>query len=230
MANPPAYCSNCGAIFPSPISILGGGRVTLVGNITNCPRCGGAANILDGVFGVTNGVLQLLSGPQITRDVLRAVTTLIERAVRKEITPQDLEKEVTAINPELGAAVSEITKSPWPLAVLTILMLALQQCNLNVDVNVDINSLWDQIINKGVLSETYMPADSKNDARDSQRHKEPTDGQPTRNSPKIEHLDRRHEASPNLKARTQLSRHARRREAALQRKRPRKNIKPKPKI
>lgn len=118
------------------------------------------ADILDGVFTVTNDVLDLLSGPQFTRDALRAISTLIERAAKAEITPEELEKEATAINPELGAALSAITKLTWPKATLFALYLLLRQCDFDVNVGVDVNQLWDQIYAQEIVLETTAPTTS----------------------------------------------------------------------
>lgn len=190
MPNPPAFCPACGAIFPSPISI-GGGQVTLIGNVTNCPRCGSTANILDGVFTATEGVLQVLAGPQFTRNVVRTLAILVERVAKNEISTQELARQTTEMDAELGEAVSKIIKSPWPIPILVILILFLQRCDFSISASVDINELWNQI------TRTETPAVILEDeADDPHSWKSGTDTQSSGDRPKIKHPDRHHKTIP----------------------------------
>jgi hypothetical protein len=103
------------------------------------------ADIVDGTFDATDGVLSMISGPALTRDILERFTGLIGRAAQKEISLDVLKKEATDLDPALGEAVSQIlTKSPWALVILLLVASTLKSCHFNVDAKVDLNQLWDQ--------------------------------------------------------------------------------------
>src|SRR5260370_38922940 len=66
----PAFCPNCGAVFPSVIAI-GGGSGVFRGNVQTCPFCGAMAQIADATFQTTAGeVLAAIHAPGVTRAML----------------------------------------------------------------------------------------------------------------------------------------------------------------
>ena len=150
----PVHCPHCGAIFRSRgLSIFESPafaessvqRVTLGGNRETCINCGKMANIVDGVFDASENALKLLQGPQITVDVLRAFSELLERAHENTITPDELQTEAEKLNPELGKAVAEIRKRPDFLIVATVLLIAaVRSCDFSLETKVDLNQLLDQ--------------------------------------------------------------------------------------
>ncbi len=150
----PVYCPHCGAIFRSRgLSILGSPafakssvqKLTLGGNRETCISCGKMANIVDGVFDTSKNALKLLQGPQITVDVLRAFSEILQRAHDNTITPDELQTEAEKLNPELGKAVAEIRKRPDILTVATVfLIVAFQTCDFKLETKVDLNQLLDQ--------------------------------------------------------------------------------------
>lgn len=148
MARIPAYCPHCGVLFPSLVELGGGGGgggAVLVGNKETCINCGQMADILDGMFNAVGDVLELISGPQFTRDILQALAELLEKAKQNQITVDELERAATEIDPELGAAVAAIKKTKsLQVGVFILLLFALRQCDFNFDAKVDINELWDQ--------------------------------------------------------------------------------------
>lgn len=70
----PASCPSCGGLFASRGIQLGPGvkNVTLSGNREECPFCGAWADIADGVFDVIDGILSIVSAPDITQQKLSA--------------------------------------------------------------------------------------------------------------------------------------------------------------
>jgi len=63
MARLPAVCDRCGAFFPSPVGIAPGTtNATVFGTVVNCPRCGGPAHILDGVYEFTESAIRDADG------------------------------------------------------------------------------------------------------------------------------------------------------------------------
>ena len=133
------------------------------------------ANLVDGVFNASDGVLELISGPQFTRDILRAFSELIEKAARQEITVNELERQAAEIDPDLGKAVAQVrAKTPWAIAALILAMLALKTCNfnVNVDVKLDLNELWHQLTSVPRQEEVYVPSRTKSDHNDAESNKD----------------------------------------------------------
>ena len=94
----PAFCDNCGTVFPSGFAISGGGSATLIGNKSGpCPACGGMGSVPDGVFNVTGNVVRLLSGPQKTIEQLQKLASVINEARR---TVEEPNKAVEKIKKE----------------------------------------------------------------------------------------------------------------------------------
>jgi hypothetical protein len=116
--------------------------------------------MLDGTFAIEGNAFTLLSGPKFTADALRVLSGIIERAARKEITPEELEKQVSEIDEDFGNIVKEAFKKGGPgIAFLLLLVLFLKGCHFNLDAKVDLNTLWNQIVSAqhGVI---YDPSKS----------------------------------------------------------------------
>lgn len=93
----PARCKTCGHLFEAPNLIGGhGGTVTLKGNITNCPKCGRDAEILDGTYELMDNQLSLVSGPQRTVELLQTLQAIIEQDRAKGVAPEETLKKVQA--------------------------------------------------------------------------------------------------------------------------------------
>src|ERR1700693_2939302 len=126
----PAYCPDCGVLSAVPGIFGGSGAVTLSNCFTTCPQCGGTANMLDGTFAIEGNAFTLLSGPKFTADALRVLSGIIERAARKGITPEELEKQVSEIDEDFGNIVKEAFKKGGPgIAFLLLLVLFLKGCH-----------------------------------------------------------------------------------------------------
>lgn len=161
----PAHCGQCGALFATTgiVALRAGAQVTFSGCGMRCPRCGGGASILDGTFERTSSALRLLSGPQFTKEVLRAFGALIEQAERKEISTEDLQKQASELDVDLGRMVAEAIHSRWGLVALVVLLLCLKTCHFNI--NVDLNNLWDQTFRSGVVHQTSRVERKEGNAR-----------------------------------------------------------------
>jgi hypothetical protein len=99
-----AVCKKCGLVFNSNI-ISGGPNTTItISNVgTNCPRCNGDATILDGTFNFdSNGNVNLVSGPPLTRKIVSAIKTLVEKAKKESFTKEKFIEEANKISPEAG--------------------------------------------------------------------------------------------------------------------------------
>ena len=61
----PAFCDNCGAVFPSGFSVSDSTNVSFSGSKSGpCPVCASMGHVPDGVFNVIGDSLQILSAPQ----------------------------------------------------------------------------------------------------------------------------------------------------------------------
>jgi hypothetical protein len=105
------------------------------------------AEIVDGVFEATMGVVKLIDGPQVTRDLMKKFADLVAQAQRQQITPDDLEREATKLDPKLGEAVAKARASGvsfWA-GLLLLALATLNSCKL--DAKLDLNRAFDQLIN-----------------------------------------------------------------------------------
>jgi hypothetical protein len=219
----PGYCPHCGTLFIGrQIMVDNLWECTLTDIHENCPNCGRRADILDGVYNVYGNTIELVSGPQFTRDALKTLAELIERAARQEITEDELQEAATAIDPQLGQAVAQIRRqTKWPIAVLILLMLTLQRCNFNVNVDLDINRLWDQWSTQSEQSELYVPPESKRNGQNPKQHKARPNSNPAGRSPDEKRPRVGHPESPIEIDDPNPSRQVRRRLELLRRKRQR---------
>src|SRR5712672_2855391 len=124
MAAIPVHCSHCGAIFASRAFAFAGNikGMTLRGNQETCTVCGKMADIIDGTFDVANDALSMISGPKSSKVLLESLSRLIERAQRKEIDSEELEKQVGELDPELGKVIAKVKGTPAMVVLLVILL------------------------------------------------------------------------------------------------------------
>ena len=57
----PVICDNCGLIFPSGFAFGNVTNLTMLGNKSQCPRCGAWASLPEGVFDFIDGSLRVVS-------------------------------------------------------------------------------------------------------------------------------------------------------------------------
>ena len=84
----------------------------MTGNRTNCPRCGGTANLMDGTFSVEDDKFRILSAPSVTREMLVRLQLLLDEA---EAHPSDLDrisKKAEAIHDGFGSLFNPADWSP----------------------------------------------------------------------------------------------------------------------
>ncbi len=138
----PAHCESCDIIFEAT-GLVGGSaasRIKMVNNRTNCPKCGGWAELADGTFGFDDNALKLIEGPKWTKAQVRA----IERAYRdmkqkRELTPGALDA-LERVSPELGAAAHAIA-GKYGKSVMAVAMIGLLLSKCSVNIDVDVNDL-----------------------------------------------------------------------------------------
>jgi hypothetical protein len=148
----PAFCPECGAIFPSGFSFGGQVRgVTMSGNKSKCPACGAWADIPDGVFDITDGVIEILSGPAITRQRLEALRDVLLQVKQGGTSSEQAIEQLEAQVPELAPFWLRIAQNPavtaWLVVLLTtvlLLLTALDQGHTEVDVQQITNQVIEQ--------------------------------------------------------------------------------------
>jgi len=142
----PALCPSCGAVFQSRLLSTSGNvkNLTLSGNKETCPFCGNMANTAEGVFDIANGIISVISAPQITNQMLQALGAIVKKACEEKTDPEVIAKEVEKLDPSLGEMIRAISKSKsLYLTGLLLIILAVKSCSLNI--SLDINQLIDQV-------------------------------------------------------------------------------------
>ena len=106
----PARCTSCGHTFQpqSGIFIESSTHVTMSNNTTICPRCGGRAKFIEGRFNVTDGAIELLSGPQWSFDLVEGLRLTLRRIVDER--PADPVAAVGVVAPVLASDIDRVTR------------------------------------------------------------------------------------------------------------------------
>lgn len=122
----PAFCDNCGIVFPSGFAMSGGGSATFIGNKSGpCPACGGMGSVPDGVFSVTGNVIRLLAGHQKTIEQLQRLASVISEARKTVAEPKKAVEKIKREAPELSSIVDVLPKTRNELyGFLTVILMA----------------------------------------------------------------------------------------------------------
>jgi hypothetical protein len=168
----PAFCTACGAAFPVrlPLGLPPGMQVLFKGNATNCPYCGGYAEMADGVFvvGVAQNALRIISAPEITLDRLRQFGLLLERGYQAKTPVRDLARRAAEIDPRFENAVAAAEGTGrYTWTVLLLMLLAMTQCNMELKVNLDLNQIFNQLFGTSPQAALEAAASAANDAERS---------------------------------------------------------------
>ena len=188
MPGPAVYCQYCGAIFQSRLLSIrpGVSNVTFAGMGEICVNCGMPAQIVDGTFDVSKeGILSLISGPPLSKAVVEQLGKLLNKVVTGAVSKERLQEEADLIDPELGKIVKVIKSRGLGLATLILLFMFLKTCSLKVDVNLDLNKLYDQWTEDGHKSVYVAPVtpSSKGDVKNPDKHERPGDTKPPGHGP-----------------------------------------------
>lgn len=139
MVSVPAHCTGCGLDFmPSTIGLTGGASITISNCVIDCPRCGATAHFADGTLRADGDKFRLLSGPNVTREMLLRLRLLVEEAERDPTRLDSVQKEAEAIHPGFGSLFSPTSWSPEVKAALVTAMAAvvLAKCSPSPTINV----------------------------------------------------------------------------------------------
>lgn len=149
----PAMCRRCGLVFPSAITLpTGSGHltVTMQGNITDCPRCGGWADTVDTAFvSVAGEVKHLITGPFTDQQVeeLKQISKRLSAADQSQPITDDVIEVLEAVSPELAKVAQMAKNKKWTAASVSLLiLLALSRCGSSPGGDININIGGNQTI------------------------------------------------------------------------------------
>ena len=140
MGHVQAVCRKCGYRFNSGIVMTGGSTGTMERNTSQCPHCGGAAEIPDGFY--RDGILQALRQSDLSTDELIRLRGSIQSALTSKKPVQTNRAVDDAIAAVPGLAERWMPQTPGDrIALLTALLtaiailLALRPTGANVTIN-----------------------------------------------------------------------------------------------
>lgn len=151
MTRVPAVCDSCGAFFPSPIEASNSTNITFSGvAVGPCPRCGGNGHVPDGTYNFIENTIELLSGPQRSKNDLQRLAEILRSAQARGASAQEIKEQVRKEVPELKSLADALPKTRAELyafiaIILTILTLVLTEVRRGKDQKVEINQVINQI-------------------------------------------------------------------------------------
>jgi hypothetical protein len=104
----PAFCRNCGLIFPSSLTGTGAARLDLEHVITDCPRCGAVADLPDGTFDVVGDTIHVLSGSQLTRERMFRLAQILDAARAREMSEDEAVEAIADVAPPLAPLIDRL--------------------------------------------------------------------------------------------------------------------------
>lgn len=109
MANIPARCRQCGHVWDGAgaVGLTGGANVVNYGSTTQCPKCGGPADLADGHFTTdSDDDLVIVDGPQWSHDFIESLRSTLPAIV--EENPRDIAAAVAQkVDAQLGATIAD---------------------------------------------------------------------------------------------------------------------------
>lgn len=141
------------------------------------------ANIADGVFSFVGDTLEIISAPNVTRDMYARFAEVVAKAQSGEIGKQEFAAAAEEISPEFGKA-AKIATARWSAITLFLLMLIIQRCSINLDVKIDANAFLDQLFG-GNDAEYILPRDKP--AQEGESEVIPENPYPTKERPNHKH-------------------------------------------
>lgn len=149
MASFSAYCSNCGLIFKSGVSIKGKAKIIMKDNLADCPRCGNIASIPDGLYEIMDGTIKLLQGYPFSYDRISLFKNIIKACRDEKLNYNQIQEKINKEAPEIKPVVEKLPKTRndiFNYLSLLIAIFSLFSDNYNKEPNVVINQY--EIINE----------------------------------------------------------------------------------
>jgi hypothetical protein len=106
------------------------------------------------VVGAAQNALTLISVPEITLDRLRRFGLLLEHEYRAKTPAAEIARRAAEIDPRFEPVVKVAQDAgmlSWTILLLIWLFVA-ARCNMNLDVSLDVNQLYEQYLGRHPLS------------------------------------------------------------------------------
>jgi len=145
LSGPICHCPHCDAVFVSRFfAITNSTNVTIENCQEPCERCGCPASVLDGTFDFAGDAISIVKAPGFTVEMLSRFAALSQAAISEKISPSEFKAESARLGKPYEALADQAnSKGRSGLVVLGVILVLLQQCSLNVEL--DINDLYDQV-------------------------------------------------------------------------------------
>lgn len=148
--NVPAVCEKCHILFPSRVRV-DAKHIVLEGLSINCPRCGSASPILDGIYSNMGDALEILLREK-GREILQQLANFLRSAQEAGLSRDEVTARIDETAPELSSLKDWLPKTRKDLylvlgliiAVLTSLISSMATCVSKDDVQGYIHSAVQQ--------------------------------------------------------------------------------------
>lgn len=180
MSQVPAFCSNCGLVFPSRVLSISNSRNITIGDSKEpCINCGSVARVPDGVYNFIGETIELLSGPERTVQELNRLAEILSLSKEKNSTYEEVMEEVKEEVPQMTSLLNMVLpKTPeqfysFVTVILSIITLLVGLNNDDekvenkqpIEVNQVVNYIYENNTPTGTSIDnkqtTYTPSGNK---------------------------------------------------------------------
>ncbi len=131
MVGLPAHCTQCGYTFEGRGIVVEGyvRHLVLENNVESCPRCGGAARIVEGEFNVRDGVFEALRSTRLDRELLQRFAGIARQANDGTLPMEEAAARIAEDAPVLGRLLERVPISArqafiWVLLQALVILTA----------------------------------------------------------------------------------------------------------
>lgn len=118
----PVYCANCDTIFPSNNYLYAGSYFNSWDNEEPCPECGNEhAKVSEGVFDLSGEYIKVISAPEFTHDLIRAIGGIAQDYLDHNLTPDEAVSRFEAVSPKFG----DLAKKAFKMGMAALTFIAL---------------------------------------------------------------------------------------------------------
>lgn len=125
----PSTCRKCGETFASRLFRVEGGssRISIGRGVEPCrrPGCDGMADVQSGTYDFINGAVAAFTAPGMTREKVRAVRAVVERASNGDISNEKAIEQLEKISAQLANVIQLHEKKSinWELLLAIIVFV-----------------------------------------------------------------------------------------------------------
>lgn len=139
MPNLPAVCDNCGNVFPSGYELNNSIGVGFRGNKQICPRCGGLAEIQDGIYDAIGNQIffrqafDAIKEDNLSNEDLHKIEQVLRSTQKEKAVPNDIASGIEDAVPTATNLIKLLTSQPLAnfaqiIGVLLTIIMFLQSC------------------------------------------------------------------------------------------------------